>query len=357
MALRMPVVWSDTHRLHDPSAETWIGVRTPAAEVPARAEAIRETLTAAGATVLDAQVQPDDAVAAVHDDDLLSFLATAWADWDAAGLPRDPGQPEVLPYVFAHPTLAADRPLAVPAATWARPGYYAYDTMTPVGPGTWTAARAAVDVAVTAADHVADGAAAAYACCRPPGHHVTRSSYGGSCYLNNAAAAAARLRGRFDVVAVVDVDAHHGNGTQEIFYSRDDVLVGSVHVDPAAGWFPHYVGFDGEDGTGAGEGANRNLGLEPGSGDDAWLDAVDDLADWARQRGAQALVVSAGVDAAAGDPESPLKVTPDGFRAAGRRLGALHLPTVLVQEGGYDLETIGPLVLELLLGVEEGLDG
>jgi acetoin utilization deacetylase AcuC-like enzyme len=154
-------------------------------------------------------------------------------------------------------------------------------------------------------------------------------------------------------VAVVDVDAHHGNGTQSIFYEDPEVLVGSVHVDPGAGWFPHYLGFASETGRGRGVGANRNLPVEPGSGDGPWLEAVAELATWTRQAGAEALVVSLGVDAAAADPESPLEVTPAGFRAAGRMLGELSLPTVVVQEGGYDLSTLGDLVGETLGGIEE----
>jgi acetoin utilization deacetylase AcuC-like enzyme len=156
-------------------------------------------------------------------------------------------------------------------------------------------------------------------------------------------------------VAVIDVDAHHGNGTQAIFYDDPHVLVGSVHVDPGAGWFPHFLGFAEETGAGAGTGANRNVPRAPGSGDRPWLEAVGELAGWARSRGARALVVALGVDAAGGDPESPLEVTAAGFRAAGRTLGQLRLPTVLVQEGGYDLDTLGPLVREALEGVEEGM--
>jgi acetoin utilization deacetylase AcuC-like enzyme len=163
--------------------------------------------------------------------------------------------------------------------------------------------------------------------------------------------AATSLADKFDgPVAVLDIDAHHGNGTQEIFYARGDVLIGSVHVDPGAGWFPHFLGFAEE----TGEGANKNLPLAPGTGDEGWLDAVTELAAWARAGGAAALVVPLGVDAAAGDPESPLQVSDAGFRQAGRVLGELGLPTVLVQEGGYDLATIGALVREVLLGVEEG---
>jgi len=152
---------------------------------------------------------------------------------------------------------------------------------------------------------------------------------------------------------VLDIDAHHGNGTQEIFYERGDVLVGSVHVDPGAGWFPHFLGFADETGTGGGAGANKNLPLPPGAGDEPWLEAVNELAAWARAGGATSLVIPLGVDAAAGDPESPLNVTATGFRLAGRLLGELGLPTVLVQEGGYDLESLGQLVREVLLGVEE----
>ena len=179
-----------------------------------------------------------------------------------------------------------------------------------MGPGTWAAARAAVDCALGAAALVTAGEPLAYALCRPPGHHVTRAGYGGSCYLNNAAVAAQALRrGGAHRVAVVDVDAHHGNGTAAIFYDRGDVLYGSVHVDPGAGWFPHVVGFADEVGVGAGAGATRNLPLAPGTGDDGWLDAVRRLADWVAAADCTALVVSLGVDAAADDPESPLLVT------------------------------------------------
>jgi acetoin utilization deacetylase AcuC-like enzyme len=224
--------------------------------------------------------------------------------------------------------------------------------MTLIGPGTWEAARAAVDTAATAADLVRAGERAAYALCRPPGHHATRTAFGGSCYLNNTAAAAARLGEAGDRVAVIDIDAHHGNGTQSIFWESGDFLVGSVHVDPGAGWFPHFLGFASETGAGSGEGANRNVPLSPGTGDGPWVEAVAELAAWLGQE-AGYLVVALGVDAAGGDPESPLEVSAEGYRAAGRALGALGLPTVFVQEGGYDLDTIGPLVAETLLGFEE----
>jgi len=332
----MPVVWSDRCLLHDPAAEIWVGVPGPAAETPARAHAILDALDA---RLVDAESHSDDALLAVHEEALLTYLASAWQEWDAADLPQE----QVVPYVFAHRELGARRE---PAAVWAKPGWFAYDTMTLVGPGTWEAARAAADAALTAVDLVAGGEPVAYACTRPPGHHVTRAAFGGSCYLNNAAIAAAALSAA-GPVAVLDIDAHHGNGTQEIFRGRDDVRTGSVHVDPGAGWFPHFLGFADEN-----DDSNLNVPLTPGTGDGRWLEAVAELVGWAR--GAAGLVVALGVDAAAGDPESPLEVSGAAFREAGRLLGTLALPTVVVQEGGYDLHNLGELVRETLLGLEEG---
>jgi acetoin utilization deacetylase AcuC-like enzyme len=223
--------------------------------------------------------------------------------------------------------------------------------MTLVGPGTWPAARAAVDVALTAVDLVTAGERAAYALCRPPGHHATRSGYGGSCYLNNAAVAAVALRrAGHERVAVIDIDAHHGNGTQAVFWRRPDVLYGSVHVDPGAGWFPHLFGHAHETGAGRGRGTTRNLPLPEGTGDGRWVEAVGELADWAAEGDCSALVVSLGVDAAADDPESPLLVTADGYRSAGELLGGLAMPSVLVQEGGYHLPSLGGLVAAYLEG-------
>jgi acetoin utilization deacetylase AcuC-like enzyme len=336
-----PFVWSDDCLRHEPVAEVWLGVRTNATEIPARALAIREALAAAGAHEVAAAGHDDSALLAVHDEALVEFLRTAWDEWSAASLPSH----RVVPYVFARSELTSGREPATPAAVWARPGLFAYDTMTLIGPGTWEAARAAVDVALTAVDLVAGGEPLAYACCRPPGHHVTRSLYGGSCYLNNTAIAATALLARVGgPVAIVDIDAHHGNGTQELFLGRSDVRTASVHVDPGAGWFPHFLGFATEN-----DEANLNLPLAPGTGDDGWIAAVRRAAEFAAN--GRAVVVALGVDAAVGDPESPLEVTAAGYLEAGRILSGLGLPTVVVQEGGYDLETIGPLVVETLTGL------
>lgn len=351
MALSIPVTWSDSHRLHAPDTAVWIGVSIDADELPARADLIRVALENAGARVVETDPHDDEAILAVHDRGLVDFLRSAWNDWDAAGLPQDPGQPDVVGYIFPTPGLLAGLEPRVPAALSARTGAWCFDTMTAVAEGTWEAARAAVDTALTAADLVLAGAPAAYACCRPPGHHVARSAFGGSCYLNNAAITAQYLRERgASRIAILDIDAHHGNGAQAIFWDRDDVLTGSVHVDPAAGWFPHFLGFADESGA-----TNVNIPLAPGSADDAWLAGVDRLVATAQERGSEALVVALGVDAAADDPNSPLAVTEAGYRAAGRRLGSLGLPTVVVQEGGYVLETVGTLVRAALEGLDESL--
>jgi acetoin utilization deacetylase AcuC-like enzyme len=351
----MPVVWSDRHRLHDPGGEVWVGIRTPGTELPERAERIRTALEERGARFVGSQEQPYEALTRIHAPELAEYLASAWDEWEKARLPEDPGQDRVVPYLFPHPDLFSGRDARPASSITARAGQFAFDTMTVIGPGTWEAARAALDTAVTAAQRVLEGAPAAYAATRPPGHHATHRAFGGSCYFNNSAAAAAHLRAAgCTPVAVIDIDAHHGNGTQAIFWDDEDMLTGSVHLDPGAGWFPHYLGF--EDERGAGD-SNRNVLVAPGSGDDHWLEAVGELAAWASERGAQALVVALGVDAAGADPESPLAVTPAGFRAAGRALGGLGLPTVVVQEGGYDLDAIGQLVCEALEGIEEEMNG
>jgi acetoin utilization deacetylase AcuC-like enzyme len=227
--------------------------------------------------------------------------------------------------------------------------------MTLLGPGSWAAIRAAADAALTAADLVSSGRGSAYALCRPPGHHATRGGYGGSCYLNNAALAAqALVAAGARQVAILDIDAHHGNGTQMIFYGRADVYYGSVHVDPGAGWFPHYCGYAAEQGTAAGAGATRNVPLPPGAGDAEWLAAVDVLSADAAACQPDAVVVSLGLDAAATDPESPLRVTGAGYQEAGRRISALGRPTAWIQEGGYDLASLGGLAVAALRGATGG---
>ncbi len=328
-----------------------MGVPTPATEVAARVDSILTALDAAGHSRVEAAPHDDSGLVQVHDPALVEHLRTVHDEWLAGGYAELVGQRQAVPYFFPHAAMLGGLPERRAAAVHARVGEFAYDTMTPVGEGTWAAARAAVDCALTAADLVDAGADLAYALCRPPGHHATRSRYGGSCYLNNAAVAAEALRrsGR-QRVAVIDLDAHHGNGTQAIFYARGDVCYGSVHIDPGAGWFPHVAGFAVETGISEGAGGTRNIPLAPGTGDQEWCAAVSALVAWVAECRTDALVVSLGVDAAADDPESPLMVTADGYRQAGRMLAGLGQSTVVVQEGGYHLPSLGGLVAAYLAG-------
>lgn len=341
------VVSSQAARAHVPGAEIWLGTRTPGTEVPDRVDAIESAL--ADWPMIEAVAHDDDALLAVHDPALVEHLRTVWDRWGEYGVDR------VVPYLFPTAGMLGDLPLREPAAVHGAAGRYGYDTMTLIGPGTWAAARGAVDVALTCVDEVGDGVI--YGLTRPPGHHVTRSAYGGSCYLNNAAVAAQALRGAGHArVAIVDIDAHHGNGTQDVFYARGDVLYASLHVDPGAGWFPHYAGFTDEVGVGEGLGANLNIPLAPGTGDMRWLDAVMRIVQQVMDFGATAMVISLGVDAAADDPESPLEITRSGYFRAGELLGALQMPTVALQEGGYHLPTLGSLVRATLEGLAANSD-
>ena len=359
----IPFVWHPRTRRHVPSAEIWLGVRTPGTEVVERVNVIREALIRAGHPEITGRDPDPAALLAVHSPELLEHLRTIHDAWVVGGFPTDPGQDRVVPYIFPTSGMLAGLPLRRASAPHARAGQFCYDTMTLIGPGTWDAAQAAAGAALAAVDLVADaawgsaeGAAQlAYALCRPPGHHATREAFGGSCYLNNAAIAAEAFRARgARRVAILDVDAHHGNGTQAIFYGRGDVLYGSVHVDPGAGWFPHFMGFADETGAHGGTGTNVNLPVPPRSGDDRWLEAVEELTAAARAFHPDALVVSLGVDSAIDDPESPLRVTREGIAATGILLGQLGLPTVAVQEGGCHLPTLGSLVAAALAGLAEG---
>ncbi|MGZ5383870.1 MAG: histone deacetylase family protein [Acidimicrobiia bacterium] len=356
--LAMPVVWTKDHRLHDPAGEVWVGVRIAGSEVVERAEVIRAALESASAPFVEVVEHGPGPVVQVHGADLVDYLDNAYAGWLDAGLDRDPGQNRVVPYVFPLPQLMGGRPLRTPVAASALAGCFAMDTTTSIGPDTYRAARAAADAALTAADQILAGAPAAYAACRPPGHHAGTGFFGGSCYLNNAAIAAQWLRTQeIGSVAIVDLDAHHGNGTQQVFYDRPDVFYGSLHVDPGAGWFPHFVGFADEIGDGAGRGSNHNVPLAPGSGTGPWLAALKSLLEEAADSNPAAAVVSLGLDAWKDDPESPLQVEAEGFSRAGEMIADLGVPVVFVQEGGYDLTQLGNLVVTVLAGFEKARIG
>jgi acetoin utilization deacetylase AcuC-like enzyme len=347
--MTLTAVWSEGSLAHDPEGEVWIGVRIDGDETPERGLAMQRAAQTAGLAIVPPEHHPDAQITAVHDPGMLAYLATAYDEWVAAGYPVDPGQDRVVAYAFRHPGAfghVADR---LPRSRTAMAGVYCMDTCTVLGPGSYRGIRYAIDAALTAADLVLGGIGHAYAAVRPPGHHAGTDSFGGSCYLNNAAVAAHHMTtaagGR---VGVIDIDAHHGNGTQQIFYERDDVLYTSVHVDPGEGWFPHWSGFADELGDGAGSGFNFNFPLDPGAGDAAFTAAVASACEITAERGCEMLVVSLGVDAGGADPESPLQVTTSGFAEAASLLADLGLPTVLVQEGGYHLEALETDVTAIL---------
>jgi acetoin utilization deacetylase AcuC-like enzyme len=349
----LPVVFPDKHVLHVPDGEIWVGVRIAGTELPSRGEVIAATLRQSGYPFLSPDPISLTDLASVHSPHLIDFLRTAWDRWQASSYPADPGQHRVVPYVFPLTDLTSGRRPRQPASVGALTGMFAMDTMTLIGPGTWEAAEDAAAAALTAAAMVAAGSPAVYAAVRPPGHHAGTTFYGGACYLNNAALAARRLVDRgLGPVVVIDIDAHHGNGTQQIFYETDTVRYGSVHIDPAAGYFPHWLGFADEVGDGEGHGANLNVPLDPGTGDEVWLEGVGRLAAFGD--GARSMVVSLGVDAWKHDPESPLQVSIGGYTRAGTMIGQMGIPTVIVQEGGYDLETLGDLVAGFLDGFQRG---
>ena len=347
--MSLVAVWSEGYLAHDAKWLVWAGMRLDGDEEADRAEILRAELERAGIEMVSAEEHGRLPIEAVHQSGMIDYLEDAYQGWVDAGYTLEPGSDRVVPYAFPHPDAFGAYRVRAPRSRAAMAGVYCMDTATTIGPGTYRGARAAVDGALTAAQLVREGAPAAYAPVRPPGHHAGTTYFGGSCYLNNVAIAAHWLAAQGAApVAIVDIDAHHGNGTQEIFYERADVHYHSIHVDPGEGWFPHWCGFSEETGGGGGEGANLNVPLAPGSGDPEYLAAFDRICERVSGLEAEVLVVSLGVDSGDSDPESPLRVSNDGFREIGDRLASLSKPTVLVQEGGYDLNALGPDVMAVL---------
>jgi len=316
-------------------------------EIPARAEAL---LAACARMKLEIAAPPPAEAAAlqsVHSAAYLDFLEHGFEAWTRL---EDHG-PEIVPNSHPSPEMLANG--AKPSATIVgQAGWFTADTSCPVSAQTWDSAVAAAGGALAAADEAAAGRSA-YALARPPGHHAYAGRAGGHCYINNAALAAERLRAKGAArVAVLDIDSHHGNGTQGIFWARGDVLFVSVHGDPN-GYYPWYVGHAGERGGGVGEGANLNLPLARGAQDAAWLEAIGTGLAAISAFGAEALVVSLGFDASKDEPLRYLSVSETGFAHAGAAIGGLRLPTAIVQEGGYNTAIIGTL-LERFIGAFAG---
>jgi acetoin utilization deacetylase AcuC-like enzyme len=347
----VPVFASDRHRLHDPEHEIEASALQLPFEHPGRAEAIRAAL-AADERFAISEPPPTGTtpIEAVHDPGLVQFLSSAWEEYQRDVHPAH----DVVPDVFALPGLRAGMgPAVEPDPVGARLGWWCFETTTPLTAGTYEAARSAVDCALAATDAVLAGAPLAYGLCRPPGHHAAASLYGGYCFFNNAAIAAVHAVGATGGrVAVLDVDYHHGNGTQQIFYERDDVTFVSLHGDPARA-YPYHTGHADETGAGRGSGSTCNLPLPAGVDDDAYLAALEralaaiDVADPAL------VVVSLGVDTYVADPMCDLAVTTDGFLRMGAAVAALGRPLVVLQEGGYADDALGANVSAWLTGAAD----
>lgn len=342
----METIFSEKHWLRNAKTELYGGQLVEPFERPSRAEYILARVREVGLGPVSA---PDDfslsPIEAIHDPDYLTFLQNAWAEWQAAGF-----EGEAITTVWPARRMSS----RIPSHIEGRLGYYALACETAITDGTWQAARAAANVALTGAERLRSGARSVFSLCRPPGHHAAIDMFGGYCFINNAAVAAQNLLDKgAQRVAVLDVDFHHGNGTQDIFYNRDDVFFLSLHGDPMDA-FPHFLGHAEETGTGAGEGFNANYPMPPGTTFDIWRAALSEALSRIDSYAPDALVVSLGVDTFETDPISFFKLKSDDFATYGMDIAALGLPTLFVMEGGYDIAEIGVNTVNVLQGFETG---
>lgn len=338
----MQVVYNRHHRDHYPRHFLKSGEKLQNPETPERAEALLQFVQDSGREVVDTDEYGQGPLADVHTPEYLTFLESIYTRWRAL----DGASEEVIPNV--HPN---GRRGGYPASAVGQAGYHLADTACPIGEGTWQAARMSANCAVHAAELVLDEAGAAYALCRPPGHHAFADMAGGFCYLNNTAIAAQRLLTQSDRVAILDVDLHHGNGTQGIFYRRPDVLTVSLHADPTH-FYPFFWGYAHERGEGEGLGYNYNLPLPLGTDDDDYLAALESALARIERFAPDMLVVALGLDAYEGDPLAGLAISTDGFARIGEAIARRGLPSVLVQEGGYLTEALGRNLVSFLDGFE-----
>lgn len=343
----MQTFFSEDHRLHFPQGELSGGEFVTPYERPSRIEHVLLRLKSQGfPAVTDPGPMDMAAVKRLLDPGFLTFLETAWDDWKAAGYA---GEMITTAMPTRHQRL--DR---VPRCIDGRLGYYCHASETAITGGTWRAAQSSMSSAQAAQRAVAAGERAAFALCRPPGHHATSDQFGGYCFLNNAAVAADMFIAQGAArVAILDIDFHHGNGTQQIFYNRGDVLFASLHGDPMD-MYPYYVGFADEIGAGPGEGTNFNYPMPPGTPYGPWAEALDDAISRILAFGAEALVVSLGVDTYKDDPISFFKLDSPDFSDCGQRIGRMGLPTVFIMEGGYAIEQVGVNTVNVLEGFANG---
>ena len=323
-------------RDHAPVQELNNGAFVPYAEHPGRVAAMLAAIGTAEAAI-DHGEPP---LRAVHSPDYLAFLRSAWDEWRAAGRPGDAG-------AYAWPVVRR-RPLDLERID-AKLGAFSFDASSPIAAGTWQAAYWGAQSALTALDTVLSGDRHSFALCRPPGHHCGADYLGGYCYLNNAAIAAEAARAAGRRVAILDVDYHHGNGTQDIFYARGDVLFVSIHADPRTD-YPYFWGHEDETGEGEGEGATLNLPLPRGTDLAVYLPALDRALEAIGRFGTDLLICSYGADTFVGDPISHFRLRTEDYPELGRRIASLNLPTLIVMEGGYAVDVLGTNVAAFLSG-------
>jgi acetoin utilization deacetylase AcuC-like enzyme len=346
----MRVVATAAHASHAPVHEFADGLLVDAFEIPARAESIVRALEGDGGFAFEEPSEHGtEPILAVHDEGLLRFLEHVWRDWREEGETAEEIFPDTFAITAVREGMGDGREPRTPRG---RAGRWGFDTATPIVEGTYPAARASVDVALTTIDRVLGGEAIAYGLCRPPGHHAARALYGGYCFFNNAAVAAeAAVSATGGRVAILDVDYHHGNGTQQIFYARGDVLYVSLHGDPDRA-YPYLTGFAEETGSGPGEGANLNLPLGVRCDDEGYLETLDRALEAIGAFGPELVIVSLGIDTYERDPICDLAVTTAGYHEVGRRVAALGRRVAVLQEGGYFVPHLGENVRNWLLGLE-----
>ena len=340
----MLTVYSEDHQLHDDllgsDGDSW----APSAECPARANNVAAAvLERKLGEIISPRGYSDDKLMTVHDRDYLEFLCVAWSEWIAGGETGSNARP--FAFVGSGMRHADSRNIH------GKLGRYSFDTDAPIVAGSWQAIRRSAEVGLTGADLILEGERFAFSACRPPGHHASAALCGGYCYLNNTALAAQSfIDAGMERVAVLDVDYHHGNGTQSVFYERDDVLTISWHADPAIE-YPYFLGFRDEPGSGSGEGFNRNYPLPFGTDWKAYSEAMDDAIKHVRKFAPSVIVVALGLDTFVDDPTTFFEIQAEDFTAMGDRIGALGLPTLVVLEGGYAVDAIGANAVNFLDGV------
>ncbi|AKS46128.1 Acetoin utilization deacetylase AcuC [Octadecabacter temperatus] len=340
----METIFTERHRLRNSKTELFGGQLVEPFERPSRAEYIIGRVREVD---LGPVSEPDDygmdPILAIHDADFIAFLQGAWSDWQSAGF-----EGEAMPTVWPARRMSQK----IPTNIEGRLGYYALACETTISEGTWEAAYASAQVALTGAQRLNDGAKSVFSLCRPPGHHAAIDMYGGYCFVNNAAVAAQHL---LDTgakrIAILDVDFHHGNGTQDIFDARDDVLFISLHGDPMDA-FPHFLGHADETGNGNGDGFTINYPMPPNTDFKTWREALQralaQIADYAPDK----LIISLGVDTFESDPISFFKLKSEDFTTYGADIATLNLPTLFVMEGGYDIAEISVNTINVLQGFE-----